>query len=144
MALQNTITLENIETLVQKFYEKAMLDNDIGHFFTLELGDELTNEDWIDHISRLVDFWGTVFLEERLYKSDPYGPHFTIIGLEKENFTRWMHLFNETADEIYIPVIANKFKEKGLHYSKDFMNRINKERKLKDLKRLKSSISWEG
>ncbi len=144
MALQNTITLENIETLVQKFYEKAMLDNDIGHFFTLELGDELTNEDWIDHISRLVDFWGTVFLEERLYKSDPYGPHFTIIGLEKEHFTRWMHLFNETADEIYIPVIANKFKEKGLHYSKDFMNRINKERKLKDLKRLKSSISWEG
>jgi len=143
LALQNTITLENIETLVQKFYEKAMLDKDIGHFFILELGDDLTNEDWVDHISRLVDFWGTIFLEERLYNSDPYGPHFTIIGLEKEHFTRWMKLFNETADEIYIPVIAQKFKEEGLHYSEDFMRRLNEERNLEDLKRLKSKIGWE-
>jgi len=143
LELQNTITLDNIETLVRRFYEKAMLDEDIGHFFILELGDDLTNEDWIEHVGRLVDFWGTIFLEERLYKSDPYGPHFTIIGLEQEHFKCWMKLFNETADEIYIPDIAKKFKDEGLQYSKDFMRRLNEDRKEEDLKRLKSKIGWE-
>jgi hemoglobin len=141
LELHKDITLNNIEILVRRFYEKAMLDKDIGHFFILELGDDLSNEDWVEHIGRLVDFWGTIFLEERLYKSDPYGPHFTIIGLEDEHFTRWMELFNETAYEIYSPTIAKEFKEKGLYYSKDFMQRLKKD---KDLEKLKSKISWEG
>ncbi|MCF6245689.1 MAG: group III truncated hemoglobin [Sulfurovum sp.] len=144
MEFQTKITLENIELLVSRFYEKAMFDKEIGHFFILELGDDLTNEDWIEHISRLVDFWGTIFLEKTLYKSNPYGPHFTIIGLEEEHFQQWMKLFNETADEIYVSEIANKFKEEGLHYSKDFMHRINEDRKLQNLNQLKSRISWEG
>ena len=143
MELQNNITLDNIETLVGLFYEKAMLDKDIGDFFILELGDDLTNEDWVEHIGRLVDFWGTIFLEDRLYKSDPYGPHFTILGLEEEHFKQWMKLFNETADEIYVPHIAKKFKDEGLHYSKDFMHRLNEARNLEDLKHLKSKIGWE-
>ncbi|HIP28430.1 MAG TPA: group III truncated hemoglobin [Sulfurovum sp.] len=143
MELQNNITLDNIETLVGLFYEKAMLNKDIGDFFILELGDDLTNEDWIEHIGRLVDFWGTIFLEEELYTSDPYGPHFTIIGLEEKHFKQWMKLFNETADEIYVPHTAKKFKDEGLHYSKDFMRRLNEDCKEEDLKRLKSKIGWE-
>jgi len=143
LELQNNITLDNIETLVGLFYEKAMLNKDIGDFFILELGDDLTNEDWIEHIGRLVDFWGTIFLEEELYTSDPYGPHFTIIGLEEKHFKQWMKLFNETADEIYVPHTAKKFKDEGLHYSKDFMRRLNEDCKEEDLKRLKSKIGWE-
>ena len=140
MELQNSITKENIETLVTLFYHKAMEDEQIGHFFVLELGEDITNEDWEDHISRLVDFWATLFLEEELYFSDPYGPHFTITDLGKEDFTRWIELFSKTADEVYIPQISKQFKEKGIAYSKDFMERLHKD---KDLNTLKSSINWE-
>ena len=140
MELQNSITKENIETLVTLFYHKAMEDEQIGHFFVLELGEDITNEDWEDHISRLVDFWATLFLEEELYFSDPYGPHFTITDLRKEDFTRWVELFSKTAEEIYIPQIAKLFTEKGIYYSKDFMKRLNE---YNGVDSLKSAMTWE-
>lgn len=140
MKLENRITKENIETLVTLFYHKAMKDEQIGHFFVLELGEDIENEDWEEHIGRLVDFWATLFLDEDLYFSDPYGPHFTIIDLGREDFKRWIELFSQTADQIYVPEIADQFKEKGISYSEDFMQRLNTD---KNLKELKSAINWE-
>jgi len=138
--LENRITKENIETLVTLFYHKAMKDEHIGHYFLLELGEDIENEEWKEHIEILVNFWATVFLEEPLYFSDPYGPHFTIVGLKKEDFTHWIGLFSQTADEVYIPEIADLFKEKGIYYSKDFIQRLSLE---SDTKNLKSATTWE-
>lgn len=140
MKLENRITKENIETLVTLFYHRAMKDVQIGHYFVLELGDDITSEDWISHIDILVDFWATLFLDETLYYSDPYGPHFTIIGLQREDFRRWIELFSQTADQVYTVEIADLFKEKGISYSKDFIQRLGSGNNLKDLK---SAMSWE-
>lgn len=140
LELQNSITKENIETLVSLFYHKAMRDPQIGHFFILELGEDITGEDWIGHIGILVDFWATVFLDDTLYYSDPYGPHFSIIGLQREHFNRWMELFSHTADQVYAPEISKLFKEKGIAYSEDFIQRLSAGNHLKDLK---SAMSWE-
>jgi len=117
-----------------------MKDTQIGHFFVLELGEDITSEDWTEHIDLLVDFWASVFLGDTLYKSDPYGPHFTIIGLGKEDFTRWVELFSESAYKVYIPEIADQFREKGISYSEDFMQKLNSD---SNLKALKSAINWE-
>ena len=124
MELQKTITRENLETLVTLFYHGAMDDDKIGHYFILELGTDITNYEWVKHIDILVDFWAKVFLDDPLYNSDPYGPHFTIVGLEKEDFTRWVALFSKAADEIYVPQIANQFKEKGIAYAEEFIERL--------------------
>lgn len=140
MELENRITKENIETLVTLFYHKAMKDEQIGHYFLLELGDDIENEEWKDHIDTLVNFWTTVFLDEELYFSDPYGPHFTIVGLKQEDFTHWIALFSETADEVYTPEIAEQFKEKGIYYSKDFIQRLNADNHIENLK---SAMTWE-
>ncbi len=140
MELQDSITLENIETLVTQFYHKAMDDEQIGHYFLVELGEDIENEEWKKHIDILVSFWGTVFLDEKLYFSDPYGPHFTIVGLEEKDFIRWMSLFTKAAEQVYIPEIAAQFKEKGIHYSKDFMRRLNEDNGTQSLK---SATTWE-
>lgn len=140
MELETGITKENIETLVTLFYHKAMKDEQIGHYFVLELGDDIENEEWKDHIDTLVNFWATVFLDEPLYFSDPYGPHFTIIGLKKEDFTHWIELFSQTADQVYIPEIADRFKEKGVYYSKDFIQRLSADSTVENLK---SAMTWE-
>ena len=140
MQLENKITIENIETLVTLFYHKAMKDEHIGHYFVLELGEDIENEDWKEHIEILVTFWATVFLDEELYFSDPYGPHFTIVGLKKEDFRHWMALFSQTADEVYTPEIADQFKEKGMYYSKDFIKKLSLEN---DTENLKSAMTWE-
>lgn len=124
MALQAIINRENIETLVRLFYYKAMEDEQIGHYFILELGEDINNAEWVKHIDILVDFWAKIFLDDPLYNSDPYGPHFTIIGLEKSDFKRWIELFSASADTVYISEVATHFKEKGIAYSKEFMKRL--------------------
>ncbi len=129
--------------MVTLFYHNALIDKQLGHFFVLELGDDITSEEWTEHIDLLVSFWASIFLDEARYKGDPYGPHFSIVGLEKEDFKRWVELFSEICDEVYVPNISKLFKNKGLFYAKDFMRRIDEDRNLKDLTRLKSKIGWE-
>ena len=124
MELQKTITRENIESLVTLFYHGAMKDDQIGEYFLLELGTDITNYEWVKHIDILVDFWAKVFLDDPLYNSDPYGPHFTIVGLEKEDFTRWVELFSESAHKVYVPEVAELFKDKGIAYAEEFIERL--------------------
>lgn len=124
MTLQSTITRENLETLVTTFYHGAMKDEQIGHYFLLELGEDITNYEWVKHIDILVDFWARVFLDDPLYDSDPYGPHFTIVGLEQADFKRWVELFSQAADSIYVSEVAQQFKEKAIAYAEEFMERL--------------------
>jgi len=125
LELQSTITRENLETLVTSFYHKAMRDDLIGDYFTLELGEEITNFEWLRHIDILVDFWASIFINDPEYNSDPYGPHFTIIGLKEKDFIRWVQLFAETSDKIYTPAVSKLFKEKAKFYAQEFMTRLN-------------------
>lgn len=120
-----------------------MEDAQLNHFFALELGEDIKSTEWVEHIDLLVNFWASVFMDEERYKGDPYGPHFTIIGLEQKDFDKWVELFSEISEEVYTPEIATLFKEKALYYAQDFMRRLNTSRKEEDLKRLKSKIGWE-
>ena len=120
-----------------------MDDAQLNHFFALELGEDIESTEWVEHIDLLVNFWASVFMGEERYKGDPYGPHFTIIGLKQEDFKRWVELFSQISDEVYTPDIAKLFKDKANYYADDFMRRLNTARKEEDLKRLKSKIGWE-
>lgn len=106
------------------FYAKAIKDKEIGPYFILELGDDITSQEWIEHIELLVNFWSAMFLEGKSYKGDPYGPHFTIVGLKRESFDHWVELFCTSTDEVYVPDISVHFKEKGVHFSKQFMRKL--------------------
>jgi hemoglobin len=123
--LAHDITRTNLEVVVTSFYHKALRDDHIGHFFMLELGEDIENDAWEEHIDILVDFWASVFLDDPLYKSDPYGPHFTIIGLKKEHFATWMRLFGQTLREVYTLEVVEAFEAKALEYSKDFISRLD-------------------
>jgi truncated hemoglobin YjbI len=124
LELQETVTRENLETLVTQFYHGAMQDDKIGHYFLLELGSDITNYEWVKHIDILVDFWAKVFLDDPLYDSDPYGPHFTIVGLEKGDFTQWVKLFSESANKVYVSEVAKLFEKKGIAYAEEFIQRL--------------------
>jgi len=103
------------------FYEKAIVDEEIGPFFIHELGDDIKSEDWVEHIELLADFWLAMLLNEGPYWGNPSGAHFGIAHLKRESFMRWMELFSQTADEVYIPDIATRFKAKGAYFSEMFM-----------------------
>ncbi len=104
------------------FYEKAIDDQELGPFFIDELGDDITSEDWIDHIELLADFWLAKLLGESTYIGNFVGAHIKVPHIKKESFMRWIELFSATADEVYIPDIAELFKKKGVQLSKQFMS----------------------
>ena len=46
----NTITKENIETMVLSFYRRVLNDDIVGPFFIAKLGDDMNNEHWKPHL----------------------------------------------------------------------------------------------
>ena len=116
------ITRENLRILMTIFYEKTMLDKELAPYFTNELGDDINNEDWQEHIELLADFWLAKILGEKTYIGNFIGAHIRVPHITKESFTIWLSLFSSTADEVYTPEIAQLFKKKGRQLATQFMN----------------------
>lgn len=104
------------------FYEKAIEDDILGPYFTHELGDDMASEDWVHHIDLLADFWLAKILGEKTYKGNFIGAHIKLPQISRESFARWLELFSVSVDEVYISEIADVFKEKGIVFSKQFIN----------------------
>lgn len=117
------ITRENLRVLMTSFYEKAMEDEILSPFFIDEISDDITDEDWNHHIELLADFWLAKMLGEDTYYGNFVGAHVKMPHIKKDSFERWLELFAQTADEVYISEIAEKFKKKGIQFSKQFLNR---------------------
>lgn len=103
------------------FYVRAIHDQELGPFFTNELGDDITSEDWTEHIDLLADFWLAKLLGERTYVGNFIGAHIKLPPLKRETFAKWIELFSITADEVYTPDLAQRFKKKGVELAKQFM-----------------------
>ena len=106
------------------FYKKAMHDQDLGPFFIHELGDDITSEDWVEHIELLADFWLAELLGQKTYKGNFIGAHIKVPHINKKSFISWIALFSQSADEVYVPETSELFKEKGRLLSKEFMRQL--------------------
>jgi len=65
-----------------------------------------------------------MLLGEKSYTGDPFGPHALIPDLKRESFQKWMELFSASADEVYFPDVAVRFKKKAERFSKRFMRNL--------------------
>lgn len=88
-----TVTPEQIDALVEGFYERARLDPEIGPIFNS------TVEDWPTHLATLKEFWATVLMTSQTYKGDPLSLHLDL-PIDRMHFQRWLALFEETALEV--------------------------------------------
>jgi hemoglobin len=96
-----------IEKLVRRFYARAAKDPLIGPIFDRHVGD------WEAHIARLCDFWSSVALMSGRYRGTPMAVHMPM-PLGPDEFSRWLAIFAETADEVCSPEAAAHFKERAL------------------------------
>ena len=104
------------------FYEKAIEDEELGPFFTNELGDDITNDEWIEHIDLLADFWLAELLGEKTYVGNFIGAHIKLPRIKNEIFSTWIKLFSIAADEVYESELSERFKKHGVLLSKKFIN----------------------
>lgn len=103
------------------FYKKAIADEELGPFFIHQLGDDITSEEWIEHIELLADFWLAELLGQKTYKGNIYGAHIKVPHINRGSFVKWIELFSESADEVYQPDISDRFKKKGIVFSEEFI-----------------------
>ena len=125
MELQHTITRDNLRILMNSFYRKTIDNQELRHFFVHELGEDINNEDWVEHIETLADFWLAILLDEGPYEGNFVGMHIKIPHISRSSFITWMELFGASTDEIYIPILSEQFKNQGMQLSEKFIGELN-------------------
>ncbi len=107
-----TTTLEvelnenNIRLLVHQFYDNVRIDPLIGPVFQAAVAS------WDHHLDLLTRFWCSIMLATRTYKGNPLAVHFEV-PVTPEMFSRWLALWGETVDAMFVPHIADQFKAKA-------------------------------
>jgi hemoglobin len=101
------ITSRNdIETVVNLFYEKLKADNELHFFFT-----DVIPVDWNKHIPLMCSFWENVLFYTGEYEGNPLVTHKKINAIHstsEAHFTRWLQLFKTTVAENFKGKNADK------------------------------------
>jgi hemoglobin len=97
-------TREDVELLVQSFYDKVVADPILAPFFR--------HLNFDSHLPRMVDFWAFVLLDEAGYTTDVTKKHLNM-QLEQAHFDRWLALFNQTVDSLYVGEKAELAKQRA-------------------------------
>ncbi|WP_316789063.1 group III truncated hemoglobin [Pedobacter frigoris] len=87
---------EDIQYLVETFYQKALKDELIGPVFNA------ANFSLEAHVPVMVTFWETILLDVVTYKGNPMLKHITLdktVPLEPEHFDRWMSIWTMTVTD---------------------------------------------
>lgn len=116
---------KDIKTFVHAFYDKVEDDERLGYIFNDYAGVE-----WGDHLPKMVDFWSNILFRSGRYEGRPLRKHLPL-PIEKEDFGRWVGLFEETIDEHFIGPKADYAKEIAGKVATSFAVRLQMEGKFR-------------
>jgi hemoglobin len=102
-------TEANIRELVYAFYDRVRADPLLGPVFDAVLAGR-----WDTHLPKMCTFWGSLVLGDKRYRGNVQQAHQPLEGVEPRHFSRWLHLFLNTACERYEPAAAVRFIEPAL------------------------------
>ncbi len=109
--MHDITTRQDIELLVNTFYDKVKKDDTIGFIFNQVIG-----EDWSHHLPIMYSFWETVLLQKAGYTGNPVKKHIDIdkqIPLQDAHYQRWVSLWNETVDSLFEGANADEIKNRA-------------------------------
>lgn len=101
------VSEELIRQLVETFYDRVIRDPELGPIFHAKLSGH-----WSQHLALMVDFWSSIALRTGRYQGKPQAAHFGL-DLTPELFTRWLTLFEKTAQEVCEPDVAAFFVDRA-------------------------------
>jgi hemoglobin len=83
----------DVHELVQTFYLKVLADDVLAPFFK--------NLNFEEHLPKMEFFWRFVLLDESGYTTSVTDKHMHM-RLKEEHFKRWLLLFYQTLNELFI------------------------------------------
>lgn len=102
----------DIEVLVNTFYDEVKKDEYIGHIFYKIIGD-----DWSHHLPIMYSFWSMVLLGKQGYSGNPVRKHVEVdrrVELKDEHYNRWLQLWNATVDSLFAGERAEEAKKRAV------------------------------
>lgn len=103
---------QDIELLINSFYDKVRKDDTIGFIFNDIIGDN-----WSHHLPVMYHFWDMVLFSKPGYGGNPTRKHVELdkrIPLHKEHFDRWLQLWNGTVDALFAGPVADDAKNRAM------------------------------
>ena len=108
----------DIELLVNTFYEKAQKDELLGPVFNSKI------TDWNKHLNIMYTFWETVILDAYTYKGTPFNKH-SDLPIDKTHFDRWIQLFHSVIDGLFMGENANNAKQRAQQFGTVFWSKLD-------------------
>lgn len=85
-------TKEDLEQLVDVFYNRVLQDEKLAHFFA--------HLDFETHKPKMVHFWSFVLLDEPGYTTNVFDKH-AHLHANSSDFSEWVSLFHATVNELF-------------------------------------------
>jgi hemoglobin len=126
MNLRDIENREDIDRLLERFYETAMVDPEIGHHF-IEL-------DLVTHLPVIGDFWEKLLFSRPVYFGNPLAVHKILhdkLMLEPQHFERWVAIFRSTVDSMFLGRRADLAKFRAGVIADTLSQRLNSTLKIK-------------
>jgi hemoglobin len=117
MQKRDIVAIEDIKLMVDSFYGKIQEDAILSFIFNDRIRDR-----WSEHLEKMYKFWQTVLLDEHTYFGAPFPPHATL-DINYTHYERWVQLFNETIDHLFIGDKAQEAKWRGQKMAQIFLAR---------------------
>lgn len=102
--MHDITTALDIHHMVESFYKKVNEDELLAPFFS--------QLNWEEHLPNMEKFWRFVLLDEAGYTTNVTEKHLQM-RLSPAHFERWLALFNETVDALFLGENADKAKQRA-------------------------------
>jgi hemoglobin len=105
--LQDLSTRQDVEKMVNTFYEKVNQDSLLAPVFN-----QVAEVDWPHHLPKMYDFWSSILLGDMRYKGNPFQKHIPL-PIDPAHFERWLQLFTLNIDEHFSGPVAEEAKQRA-------------------------------
>lgn len=116
-------TEEAISKMVHTFYAQVQEDDLIGPIFNGVIEDR-----WPQHLEKMVGFWKTILLNERIYFGSPFNKH-APLPIEKKHFDRWLELFNRNLAMQFEGPLTEEAEKRAKQMALTFQYKMEHQRK---------------
>jgi len=114
---------EDVELLVDTFYEKVKANAIIGYIFN-----DIAKVDWKNHLPRMYSFWASILLGEHSFSGNPMNRHIQlskIAPMTDKEFSEWLKIFTQTTDDLFEGEKSEDAKTRASNIARLMLHKIN-------------------